>query len=124
MNRSPNYLYNYVSTVNQSYQTRSGDKFLPMSCRTEYLANTFFLYTIKESNNLSLEIRKSISSEVFKNPLLNFIRPTSSSLFNVSDSHIIKLLTRLCLGLSHLRKHRFNYNFQDSINPLCSCNLN
>ena len=25
VNKSPNYLYNYVSTVNQSYQTRSGD---------------------------------------------------------------------------------------------------
>ena len=40
VNKSPN-LYNYVSTVNQSYQTRSGDKFLHMCCRTEYLANSF-----------------------------------------------------------------------------------
>ena len=30
VNKSPNYLYNYVSTVNQSYQTRSGNKFLHM----------------------------------------------------------------------------------------------
>ena len=35
----------------------------------------------------------------------------------------IKLLTRLCLGLSHLREHKFNHNFQDTINPLCSCSL-
>ena len=26
--KSPNYLYNYISTVNQSYQTRSGSKFV------------------------------------------------------------------------------------------------
>ena len=49
VNKSPNYLYNYVSTVNQFYQTRSGDKlFLHMCCRTEYFVNSFFPYTIKE----------------------------------------------------------------------------
>ena len=48
MNKSPNYLYNYVSTVNQSYQTRSGDKFLQKCFRTEYFANSFIPYTIKE----------------------------------------------------------------------------
>ena len=37
VNKSPNYLYNYISTVTQSYQTRNGDKLLHMSCRTEYL---------------------------------------------------------------------------------------
>ena len=60
VNKSPNYLYNYVSTVNQSYQTRSGDKFLHMFCRTEYFANSFFPCTIKEWNNLSPEIHKSV----------------------------------------------------------------
>ena len=35
----------------------------------------------------------------------------------------IKLLTRLRIGLSHLREHKFRYNFQDTINPLCSCSL-
>ena len=29
----------------------------------------------------------------------------------------------LRLGLSHLNKHRFNCNFEDCINPLCSCSL-
>ena len=38
VNKSPNYLYNYVSTINESYQTKSGDKFLHMSCITEYFA--------------------------------------------------------------------------------------
>ena len=42
VNKSPNYLYIYVSTVNQPYQTRSGDKFLYISCRTEYFANFLF----------------------------------------------------------------------------------
>ena len=123
VNKSPNYLYNYVSTVNQSYQSRSGDKFLHMRCRTEYFANSFFPYTIKEWNNVSPEFRKSVSYEVFKYSLLKFIRPSPNSLLNVSDSLRIKLLTRLRLGLSHLREHKFNHNFQDTINPLCPCSL-
>ena len=123
VNKSPNYLYNYVSTVNQSYQTRSGDKFLHVCCRTEYFANSFFPCTIKEWNNSSPEIRKLVSYEVFKNSLLKFIRPSPNSFFNVSDSIGIKLLTRLPLGFSHHREHKFNHNFQDNINRLCSCSL-
>ena len=123
MNKSPNYLYNYVSTVNQSYQTRSGDKFLHMYCTTEYFVNSFFPYIIKEWNNLNPEFCKSVSYEVFKNSLLKFIRPSPNSLFNVSGSLGIKLLTRLSLGLSHLREHKFNQNIQVTISPLCSCSL-
>ena len=123
MNKSPNYLYNYVSTVNQSYQTRNADKSLHMFCRTEYFANSFFQYTIKEWNNLSPEIRKSVSYEVFKNSLLKFIRPSPNSLFNVFDSLGIKLLTRLRLGFSHLREHKPNHNIQGTINPLCTRSL-
>ena len=32
-------------------------------------------------------------------------------------------MTRLGLGLSHLRKHKFNHNFQNCFNPLCSCGM-
>ena len=30
-------------------------------------------------------------------------------------------MTRICLGLSRLREHKFSHNFQNCINPLCSC---
>ena len=32
----------------------------------------------------------------------------------------IKLVTRLCLGLSHLQEHKFKHSFQDTLNPLCN----
>ena len=35
----------------------------------------------------------------------------------------LKLLTRFRLGLSHLNEHKFRHNFQDFLNPLCSCIL-
>ena len=91
-----------------------------MCCRTEYFGKSFFPYTIKEWNNLIPKLRKSVSYEVFKNSLFKFIRPFPNSLFNAFDSLEIKLLTRLRLGLSHLREHKLKHNFQDTINPLCS----
>ena len=33
----------------------------------------------------------------------------------------MSLLTRLRLGLRHLREHKFKYNFQDTLNPICNC---
>ena len=41
----------------------------------------------------------------------------------VHNSVGLKLLTRLRLGLSHLNQHKLNQNFQDCLNPLCSCSL-
>ena len=35
----------------------------------------------------------------------------------------LKLLTRFRLGLSHLKEHKFNHNFKDCVNLLCSCIL-
>ena len=32
-------------------------------------------------------------------------------------------MARLRLGLSRLREHKFNHNFQNCINPLCSCSM-
>ena len=31
------------------------------------------------------------------------------------------MITRVCLGFSHLRGHKFKHNFKDTSNPLCSC---
>ena len=33
----------------------------------------------------------------------------------------IKLITRLRLGLSRFREHKFKHNFQESLNPLPNC---
>ena len=27
------------------------------------------------------------------------------------------------IGMSHLREHKFKHNFQDCLNPICSCGL-
>ena len=70
---------------------------------------------------LDLEIRNSASLEIFKVQLLNFIRPNSNSAFNINNPLGLELLTRLRIGFSHLKEHKFKHNFQDSVYPLCSC---
>ena len=85
--------------------------------------NSFFPYTIVEWNKLDLDIRKSKSYAIFRNPLLNIGRPKQCSVYRIRNPVGLKLLTRLRLGLSHLNEHRFNHNFQSYINPLCSCSL-
>ena len=65
----------------------------------------------------ALETLKSVS--VNKEKILNFIRP-----FPNSDCHNpngIKLITRLRLGLTHLREHKFKRSFQEKINPSRNC---
>ena len=52
---------------------------------------------------------------------LHFIRPAPNSIYNCHNPKGGKLITRLRLGLSHLREHKFKHNLQDSINPLCNC---
>ena len=36
---------------------------------------------------------------------------------------VIKLVTRIRLGWSHLREHKFRHSFQDTLNLLCNCGL-
>ena len=86
-----------------------------------FFKNSFFLSVIIEWNNLDPNLRNSKSISVFKEKILNFIRPSPNSFFDCHNPKGIKLITRLRLGLSHLREHKFKHSFQDTINPLCNC---
>ena len=44
-----------------------------------------------------------------------------TQVFTVNDINGVKLLSRLRLDFSHLNEHRFQHNFNDIINPMCSC---
>ena len=83
----------------------------------------FFPSTVTEWNKLDRDIRNSDSLNVFKLSLLKFVRPVANSVFEINNPHGLKLLTRLRLGLSQFRYHKFRHNFQDCINPICVCGL-
>ena len=60
---------------------------------------------------------------MFRKIMLNLIRPKCNETYGIHNPAGLKLLTRLRLGLSHLNDYKFNHNFRDYINPLCSCSL-
>ena len=53
-----------------------------------------------------------------------FEKRSGNSVFRCHNLKGIKLLSRLRLGLSHLREHKFKHGFLDSLNPICSCGQN
>ena len=77
-----------------------------------------------EWNKLDPEIQNASSLNIFKNNILKFIRPTANNILGCYNLTGIKYLTRLRLGLSHLHEHKFKNNFQDTLNPFCTCGCN
>ena len=72
---------------------------------------------------LDSDIRNSESLNVFKSKVLKFVRPKANSFFNYLNPKGVKLITRLLLGLSHLRDHKFNHSFQECLNLICSSGI-
>ena len=63
------------------------------------------------------------SIHAFKQELLPLIHLLENFIFNIFGPEALKLLTRLCLGFSHLNENRFRHNFQECLNALCTCGL-
>ena len=100
---------------------RQPNTFTSFYCRTEYFKKIFLLYVITEWNKPDPDKRSCLSYESFRKALLNFIRPSENKIFNIHGQISIELLTRLRLGFSHLREHKFRHNFEDTLSALCSC---
>ena len=120
---SPNYLTNYLPCFQHSHNPTRQNTFSVFPSKTDYFANSFFPYCINQWNNLDPAIRNINTISMFKKALLKYIRTSPSLVYNVTDYVGLKLLTRLRLNLSHLCEHKFQHNFQDTVNPLCSCSL-
>ena len=71
--------------------------------------------------DLNLLKAEDESSTSFKSNILNFIRLSENSVSLCNNPKGIQLLTWLRLGLSYLREHKFERNFQDTLNPICNC---
>ena len=118
---SPSYLYNIIPKPNHNLNLRNPVRIPNIFCRTEFYRNSFFPSVIAEWNNLNDEIIKSESLNIFRNALLKLIRSPANSIYGIWNPLGIQLLTRLRLGLSHLREHKFQHNFLDTFDPLCPC---
>ena len=114
----PVYLFNLIPSKNSNYNTRNTDKITPFHIKHNFFKNSFFSYTVIEWNHLRTA---GASLSVFKKN--KFIRRSPNNVFNCHNCKGIKYLTRLRLGLSHLREHKFKHSFQDTLNSFCSCGL-
>ena len=111
-----------IPKSHQSFRTRTNC--IPtFYCRNDCFENSFFPSALSDWFQLDVTIRNSESIAIFKSRLLSFIRPIQSDVYNIFDPIGLKFLTRLRLDFSHLNEHRFRHNFQDCLNPLCSCSL-
>ena len=117
----PSYIYDLLPSMRSS--RRHVNSFNKVSCKSECFKNSFIPNVINEWNKLDPDIRSSTSYNLFRNKLLKFIRPVQRRTFNINDSVGVKLLTRLQLGFSHLREHKFRHGFRAILNPLCPCSI-
>ena len=119
-NQSPSYLFQFVPSPNR-YFVRNSENIPQLRTKHDFFKNSFFPSTIKEWNNMDPHIKKSKSISIFKSNILKFIRPKPNNVYYCHNPKGIRLLTRLRLGLSQLREHKFKHSFQDCLNPLCFC---
>ena len=84
-NKSTPYLFNLIPSSSILHTTRNSDNITPFKVRLNFFKNSFFPSVISEWNKLYLEICSCASLEIFKNHLLNFIRPNSNRIFNINN---------------------------------------
>ena len=119
--KSPQYLSKLIPEKTSPYVTRNADNVFLFNIKHNFYKNSFFPSSIIEWNNLNLQLSNSENFGIFKNNILKFIRPKANSFFNCCNLQGIRLVTRLPLELNHLRERKCKYNFQNCLNPLCSC---
>ena len=122
----PNDLPQYLIDLIPKPPLRYSTCFLPLpnfKVRTELFRNLFFPYTVNGWNNLDNMIKSSESYLTFRKIILNLIRPKCNETCGIHNPTGLKFLTHLQLGLNHFNNHKFNHNFTDCINPLCSYSL-
>ena len=108
----PSYIYDLLPPLRSS--RRHVNSFNLVTCKSEYFKNSFFPNVVYEWNKLNPDIRSSASYDLFRNTLLKFIRSAQRKTLHINDSVGVKLLTRLRLGFSHLRGHKFRHGFRMS----------
>ena len=119
--KSPAYLLNLIPARYTHYSLRTSDNIPCFNTKHNYFKNSFFPSTIIDWNKLDVTLQKCDNVNVFKKEILKLIRPSSNYFYNCHNPIGIKYITRIRLGLSHLREHKFKHSFQDSINPICNC---
>ena len=117
----PPFLYELIPPLQRSH--RYPGCFKTLHCRTDPFRNSFLQFTVNEWTELDADIKNSDSYGIIRKKHLAFIRPVGNSIYGIYDPFGVKVIDRLGLGSSHLREHKFRYNFAGILIPLCSWTL-
>ena len=99
---SPKYLGDVTSSTTRWYTSRNTSNIPLVRVNKNYFMNSFFSSTITEWNKLDLSIYNSASLNIFKDRLLQFVKPLGNSVYTRHNPIGINYLTRLRLGFNHL----------------------
>ena len=115
---TPPYLRNICNLIphnTDTYNLRRNNSLLVPFIRKEVFSKSFFPKTIREWNNLSLELKESDSINIFKEKLKRLYGPNKSKkLYSHGHGWHTVNHCRIRLGLSHLKHHLFRYNIIQS----------
>ena len=94
-NKFPRYLKAILDDHSYPEGSRLHSKslFKPIPCKTNRYKLSFFPSALKDWNSLDLEIKQSKTKTIFKNKLLNKIRPKKASWFGMRDNNMSKYFT-------------------------------
>ena len=118
---SSSHLFNTLSNSNRQHQTKNSGYIPYFFVKHDDFNNLFFSSAITEWKTLDCYISNADSCEFFKKRVLSFIRLITISIYNIHNPLGVKYLTRLGIRFIHLKEHKFTHNFQDSVDPTCSC---
>ena len=94
-NEQPKYLFNLIPVRSTPYATRTVGNIPLIKTKHNFFKNYFFPSAIIEWNNLDPNLRNSKSISVFKEKILNFIRPSSNYFFDCHNPKGTELIARL-----------------------------
>ena len=97
-NEHPKYLFHLILVRCTSYVTRTESNIPLIKTKHNFFKNSFFPSAIIECNNLYPNLRNSKSISVFKEKILNFIRPTILSPLLTFSSTVPSLLMKDALS--------------------------
>ena len=117
----PKYLSNVIDSCKPKNSLRQIEKEIlsNIPCRTLKFSHSFFPSTIKYWNALEHDLKHTNSLASFKNLLLKNIRPPKKHYYGIQDKEGTRFLTLLRMGLSPLKKLKFQHSFIDTFDPIC-----
>ena len=123
-NKTPCYLKDKLPRFRRPlYVQNNSVTFYEKRCRTERHKGSFFPDATNSWNKIITYFNNIPTIGSFKNHILSLIRPVAKSVFGIHDPIGIHNLFQLRVGLSSLKYHKRQHNFENTLSDQCLCNL-